>query len=140
MANDLIQQSNRNPMKPHQLQRRALAVFLSISLAVVAHAGTFKRISIDGTFGDWAGVPVAYNDASETTAGADFRQVYVANDDQYLYIRFTLYAPDSPFTSRNNIFIDSDDNAGTGFHPVPSSTCFRRCGVTRVPPLASVAM
>ena len=105
-------------MKPQHLQRRALAVFLSTSLAVVAHAGTFKRISIDGTFGDWAGVPVAYNDASETTAGADFRQVYVANDDQYLYIRFTLYAPDSPFTSRNNIFIDSDDNSSSGFHPL----------------------
>jgi hypothetical protein len=42
----------------------------------------------------------------------------VANDEQYLYLRFTLYAPDSPFTSRNNIFIDADNNAGTGFHPL----------------------
>ena len=27
-----------------------------------------------------------------------------------------------------------------GFHPAPSSTALSRCGVTRVPPLASVAM
>jgi len=85
---------------------------------LAANAGTFKRIAIDGSFGDWAGVPVAWTDASETTAGADFHQVYVANDDQYLYLRFTLYASNSPFTSRNNIFIVADDNAGTGFHPL----------------------
>ena len=87
-------------------------------LAGAADAGTFKRIAIDGSFGDWAGVPASYNDSSETTAGADFHQVYIANDDQYLYIRFTLYAADTPFTSRNNIFIDADDNSGTGFHPL----------------------
>jgi hypothetical protein len=87
-----------------------------------AQAGTFKRISIDGSFADWAGVPVAYSDGSETTAGADFRQVYIANDEQYLYIRFTLYAPESPFTSHDNIFIDADNNAGTGFHPLGQAT------------------
>jgi len=93
-----------------------LAAWLTIGLS--AGAGTFKRISIDGSFADWAGVPVAYSDASETTAGADFRDVYVANDEQYLYIRFTLYTNDSPFTSRNNIFIDADNNSGSGFHPL----------------------
>jgi hypothetical protein len=105
-------------MKPHRLQRHALATLLATSLAVAAHAGTFKHITIDGSFGDWAGVPVAYSDASETTAGADFRQVYVANDEQYLYIRFTLHTQDSPFTSRDNIFIDADDNASTGYRPL----------------------
>ncbi|HXJ75306.1 MAG TPA: hypothetical protein VNM37_20800, partial [Candidatus Dormibacteraeota bacterium] len=105
-------------MKPHHFPCRIVDVLLLASLAVTAQAGTFKRISIDGSFGDWAGVPVVYNDASETTAGADFRQVYLANDEQYLYIRFTLYAPDSPFTSRNNIFIDSDNDVSTGFHPL----------------------
>lgn len=105
-------------MKTHCLLNNVIAIALFASAAVATHAGTFKRISIDGSFGDWAGVPIAYVDSSETTAGADFRSVYVANDDQYLYVRFTLYAPDSPFTSRNNIFIDADDNAGSGFHPL----------------------
>ncbi len=35
---------------------------------------------------------------------------------------------------------DCGGGAATGFHPVPSSTALSRCGVTRVPPLASVAM
>src|SRR5262249_28070266 len=94
---DFVQRSNATqPMKPHRLPRRLVDVLLLASFAVTAQAGTFKRISIDGSFSDWAGVPSAYNDASETTAGADFRQVYLANDERYLYIRFTLYALDSP--------------------------------------------
>ena len=105
-------------MKLFPLPRHLSSILLCTMLASAADAGTFKRIVIDGSFGDWAGVPVSYNDSSETTAGADFRQVYIANDDQYLYIRFTLYATDTPFTSRNNIFIDADDNSGTGFHPL----------------------
>lgn len=107
-------------MKSLMFPRRVLLACLSLTIASSVpgtNAGTFKRIVIDGSFGDWAGVPVSWNDASETTAGADFWQVYVANDDQYLYLRFTLHAPYSPFTSRNNIFIDSDDNSGTGYHP-----------------------
>jgi hypothetical protein len=91
---------------------------LTMALAAGAADGTFKRITIDGSFADWAGVPIAHFDPSETTAGADFRDVYVANDEQYLYIRFTLYTNDTPFTSRNNIFIDADNNSGSGFHPL----------------------
>src|SRR5687767_11494347 len=105
-------------MKPNSTAKRTLASLLVLSLAASATAGTFKRITIDGSFADWAGTPLAYSDASETAAGADFRNVYVANDEQYLYIRFTLYTNDSPFTSRNNIFIDGDHNPGSGFHPL----------------------
>ena len=35
---------------------------------------------------------------------------------------------------------DCGGGVGTGFQPLPSSTALTRCGVTRVPPLASVAM
>src|SRR5687767_2339408 len=105
-------------MKPNSTAKRTLASLLVLSLAASATGGTFKRITIDGSFADWAGVPLAYSDASETTAGADFRDIYVANDEQYLYIRFTLYTNDSPFTSRNNIFIDADNDPATGFHPL----------------------
>ncbi len=106
-------------MKASILFRLALATSAAAMLILpTARAGTFKRIAIDGSFGDWAGVPVAYTDGSETTAGSDFRQIYVANDEQYLYLRFTLHSPNTPFTSRNNIFIDADNNPGTGFHPL----------------------
>src|SRR5688572_11305260 len=105
-------------MKTNSTAKLTLASLLALSLAASATAGTFKRITIDGSFADWAGTPLAYSDASETTAGADFRNVYVANDEQYLYIRFTLYTNDTPFTSRNNIFIDADNNSALGFHPL----------------------
>jgi hypothetical protein len=105
-------------MRKNSLQKTALPVLLALCLAASASAGTFKRITIDGSFADWAGVPLSYSDPSETTAGADFRDVYVANDEQYLYIRFTLYTNGTPFTSRNNIFIDADNNSGSGFHPL----------------------
>jgi len=105
-------------MKSNSLLKFALAASLTMALAAGAADGTFKRITIDGSFADWAGVPLAWADPSETTAGADFRDVYVANDEQYLYIRFTLYTNDTPFTARNNIFIDADNNSGSGFHPL----------------------
>ncbi len=105
-------------MRSNSLRRFAIAASLTMALAAGAAESTFKRIAIDGSFADWAGVPIAWSDPSETTAGADFRDVYVANDEQYLYIRFTLYTNDSPFTSRNNIFIDADNNAPSGFHPL----------------------
>src|SRR5687768_10107400 len=91
-------------MKSNSLVKFTFTALVALGLAPAAGAGTFKRITIDGSFADWA--------------GADFRDVYVANDEQYLYIRFTLYANDSPFTSRNNIFIDADNNSGSGFHPL----------------------
>ena len=106
------------PMRSNSLRRISVAASLTMALAAGAADGTFKRISIDGSFADWAGVPIAWADPSETTAGADFRDVYVANDEQYLYIRFTLYTNDTPFTSRNNIFIDGDNNSASGFHPL----------------------
>ena len=105
-------------MKTNHAAKLTLVFLLTLALAASATAGTFKRITINGSFADWAGVPLAYSDASETTAGADFREVYVANDEQYLYIRFTLYTNDSPFTSRNNIFIDADNDSVSGFHPL----------------------
>src|SRR5207253_2481951 len=81
----------------------------------------FKHITIDGTFDDWAGVAPAYVDPafaddptfpdnpSKFDGATDLKAVYVAHDDQYLYVRFTLYAAGDPFTSHNNVFIDAEN-------------------------------
>ena len=55
------------PMKLHQSLRHTFTILLATFFAIAVNAGTFKRIEIDGAFGDWAGVPVAYTDSSETT-------------------------------------------------------------------------
>lgn len=88
------------------------------ALAQVAVPGTFKHITVDGSFGDWTGVPLAYTAAMGATNAIEYDDVYIANDQTNLYIRFTLYSPrpDAFANSYDNIFIDADDNAATGYH------------------------
>jgi hypothetical protein len=71
---------------------------------------------VDGQFDDWAGLTVAHSDPSEPpAAGTDFADIWVTNDDQYLYVRFTLHSPGDPSTFLNNIFLDTDpENSGFG--------------------------
>jgi hypothetical protein len=77
---------------------------------------TYKHITIDGSFDDWAGIPVAYTQAQDTTNAVAYKEVYLANDDDYLYVRFTIYGPPTnAFTSLQNCFINADNNLATGY-------------------------
>lgn len=81
-----------------------------------ANAGSFKSITIDGDFSDWAGVPLLHTSPTNSnTSVVDYKDIYVANDDDYLYIRFTLHKSDNPFTFLQNIFVDADNNGLSGF-------------------------
>jgi len=100
----------------NSLKSIILRFVLALISIAAAHASTFKHITIDGSFADWAGIAPLYEDPSDTTQGTDLKAVYVAHDEQYLYVRFTLYAPGDPFTSRNNVFIDADNDSSTGFN------------------------
>src|SRR2546426_12540208 len=102
-----------NGMKTPGFLTSGLALVLVFAFSVTA--GDFKHIAIDGSFGDWAGVRPAFEDLSDTTNSIDYAAVYFANDADYLYLRFTLFAPGDPFTSRENIFIDADNDVATGF-------------------------
>jgi hypothetical protein len=102
-------------------------LFFGLSSSIHAADTNFKHITIDGSFDDWAGVAPAYvdtafvddptfaDDPAKFDGVTDLKAVYAAHDDQYLYVRFTLYAPGNPFTSHNNIFVDSDNDSTTGF-------------------------
>ncbi|MBN9693943.1 MAG: immunoglobulin domain-containing protein [Verrucomicrobia bacterium] len=94
----------------------------------LAEAGTFKTITVDGSFGDWAGVPVAYEDPADSTSSADYRRIWIANDDDYLYLRFTLERAANPFQSNANLFIDTDANPDTGFRIVLGSELLIQSG------------
>ncbi len=100
-------------MKSGKLQ--ALVVLLIARLVSGTFAGTFKHITIDGSFDDWGGVPLAATQAQPTNVAVAFQNLYVANDESYLYLRFSLYNPTNPFTSKQNIFLDTDVNAATGY-------------------------
>src|SRR5690242_7677187 len=98
---------------------RLLAILCVLSLASTSLAGFYREISVDGDLSDWAGVPVAAIDASgDSSSAVDFGNLYLANDEQFLYLRFTLHAGADPFTFMSNIFIDTDANSSTGFAAV----------------------
>jgi len=101
--------------------RRVFLVLLSAgALAINASGGTYANITIDGNTADWASVPVAYTDEDgvNNPGGVDFQNVYLANDANYLYVRFTLQQPADPISYYNTyIWLDGDNNNATGFNP-----------------------
>jgi hypothetical protein len=77
--------------------------------------GTYRQITIDGTFSDWAGVPWAYQGNMDTNP-VNFADVQFANDTNYLYGHFILFSPYAPFSDYyTHLFIDTDDNSQTGY-------------------------
>jgi hypothetical protein len=74
-----------------------------------------STILIDGSFDDWAGVPLAYSDGVDQLTASDFKDIYITNDADHVFVRVTLHSPSDLAIFYNNIFIDSDNNAGTGF-------------------------
>jgi hypothetical protein len=97
------------------MKHSLLSILLAVTLSSPALAGTFKSVTIDGSFEDWIGVPLAYEDPADTTTAADYRLIWIANDEDFIYLRFTLERPEDPFTANDNIFIDADDDPTTGF-------------------------
>jgi hypothetical protein len=92
-------------------------VYGASALAQTIVPSTFEHITIDGSFGDWADVPLAYTAIDGPTNAIQYENIYIANDQTNLYIRFTLYAPrpDAFANSDDNLFIDTDTNAATGY-------------------------
>ena len=87
---------------------------LSRTAVLSIKAGTYKHISIDGNFSDWADVPLVATKPQVIGDVVSFQNLYVANDEDYIYLRFSLYNAANPFTSKQNIFFDVDTNAATG--------------------------
>ena len=106
------------PMKKQKLKLLA-ATALAGAFLNGSFAGTFKHITIDGSFGDWTGVPLAYTQAQDVFNVVAFKDLYIANDENYLYVRFSIYNEGSSsnntvFTSLQNYFFNTD-NLPTGY-------------------------
>lgn len=84
-----------------------------------ARAGDFRPILVDGDMSDWDGVAPAYVDPAGDQGGAplDLGRVFIANDDQFVYLRFDIGALYNlevlPVTLR--IYVDTDASAATGW-------------------------
>jgi hypothetical protein len=71
---------------------------------------------VDGNFSDWLDVPIIAIGPTNG-AGVIFANASVANDNDYLYLRFALRTNGAPFSDFNtHVFIDTDTNAATGYH------------------------
>ena len=77
-----------------------------------AQAGTFLTATIDGSFAEWAGVPVLSADGGDNAGFVDIGNVQIANDDNFLYISVTY---PNTLSAPTYISIDSDSNSATGF-------------------------
>jgi hypothetical protein len=106
----LLQLKESSLMKVHQL---LLVGALLALLGPVALAGTYKTITIDGDYSDWAGVPVVDNDAGDNIGGPDIGATQIANDGQKLYIRNSF--PNN-LSLGTFVTIDIDQDVNTGFN------------------------
>ena len=89
-----------------------------VALGTQARAGTLADITIDGSFADWAGVPVLTTDAADSTA-IDIADVQIANDASNLYLRVTYHTAVNPNAAGNGsiyLAFDTDNNLATGFN------------------------
>ena len=72
-------------------------------------------IQIDGYFDDWAGVTPAHDDSNDDAGPVDFGRIWVANDQDHLYIRFETEGEVQPDEQQNmRLYLDTDMNSGTG--------------------------
>jgi hypothetical protein len=90
---------------------------MSLALAPMhVLAGTLANITIDGSFADWAGVPIANSDPTDSSA-IDIADVQIANDAANLYLRITYHTPVNPNTGPSlYLAFDTDNNVASGFN------------------------
>lgn len=86
-----------------------------VTLAASPIGPTWARITVDGDFTDWAAIrpsAVDFADAPDST-GPDFRQIYIANDADNLYLRIVS---DNlcDFGEHFLAYVDADNDVGTG--------------------------
>ncbi len=95
-----------------------IASFVALFAAGSAIGGTFATITLDGNFADWVDIPVLVSDEEELTAGVDYAEIKVANDDTKLYVYMRLHRDANPFAyfpDESNYFVDGDNVTSTGF-------------------------
>jgi hypothetical protein len=90
----------------------------TVSITVVPGAAalsTFKKITVDGSFADWVGVPWAYQGAPDGNP-VNYLQVQFANDTTNLYGHVKLASPYPLFSDYySHLFVDGDFDAQTGY-------------------------
>jgi hypothetical protein len=104
-----------------KLSSRSAAV-LTAACAVVfgagtaARAGTYANITIDGSYSDWATVPVAVTDPVGDGDPIDFGAIQIANDANNIYLHVHYNTAVNPNAGPSTFLaFDTDNNVNTGF-------------------------
>ena len=72
-------------------------------------------LQIDGYFDDWATLAPVHDDSHDDAGPVDFGRIWVANDQDYLFIRFETGGEVQPDEQQNmRLYLDTDMNSGTG--------------------------
>lgn len=91
------------------------ALLACAAFASSAFAGTFKTITLDGDYNDWAGVPVLATDAVDGSP-IDIGTIQIANDANNYYFRITYNAATNPNGGPSlYLSFDTDNNLSTGY-------------------------
>ena len=99
----------------------ALAVVLVPVLAVLPAgpaAADLVPVVLDGWFDDWGAMaPLATDPAGDGgSSGIDFGDLWAANDQDWLFLRFTTGVEVQPDEQQDiRLYLDTDMDAGTGF-------------------------
>ncbi|AHF92645.1 fibronectin [Opitutaceae bacterium TAV5] len=83
---------------------------------------TRATLTIDGDFTDWPAAALVWSDPENDhgAAPSDLKAVWIANDDDYLYLRIDTWNAHDFHAHGNNLYFDTDlapSGAGAGFDP-----------------------
>ncbi len=100
----------QNILSSWGLTRMAISPFL-VSFLMAGHP-----ITIDGQFQDWENVPVAYSDMEGDGMSADFADIKITYDMEFLFIYFSLHNGEFLMQDWNtfHLYMDTDNNSATG--------------------------
>jgi endonuclease/exonuclease/phosphatase family metal-dependent hydrolase len=99
----------------------SLSIFLLASVVAVtsASASYFQSILVDADSSDWAGISATHVDppGDNGSSTIDLGQIFIANDDEFVYLRFEVGGlvgiQTLPSPMRLHFDVDNDD--GTGY-------------------------
>ena len=97
----------------------AVAMVMLATTGLVSGGSPLARMVIEGVYSDWSEVPIAFVDPANDNGNsvADFGNVWLANDEDYVYVRFEIGALANLQTVGTplRIYFDVDRSAATGW-------------------------
>ena len=90
--------------------------FLAVIFSSFLYSG--HPITIDGLFDDWAEVDISYSDSQGDGADADFADIKITYDNDFLFIYFNVHDGEYLMQDWNefHLYIDADNDTTTGYY------------------------